>query len=315
MTSDGFSLWPQTASLYARHVDGLIWSFTALVVLLTAPVFILIFAFAVRYRRGKAADRTQPPDRSVLVETSWTLLPFLLTVGFFIYAAWLFFQLHRPPADALTIDVVAKQWMWKFQHPEGQREINTLHVPVGQPVKLIMTSQDVIHSLYLPALRIKQDVLPGRYTTLWFAADRPGVYRLHCAEFCGTDHAVMGGGLYVMTQQDYARWLQQSGVDASLAAQGAALFRQLGCSGCHGPSATVHAPKLEGVYGRQTPLSDGRIVTADEQYVHDSIVQPNRDVAAGYPDIMPTFGNVLSEEQVMQLVAYVKSLGTQEPPP
>jgi cytochrome c oxidase subunit 2 len=311
--NETFSLWPQAASHYARQVDGLIWSFTALVVLLTAPVFILIFAFAVRYRRGKPANRTQPPSRSVLIETSWTVLPFLLTIGFFVYAAWLFFQLHRPPAEALTVDVVAKQWMWKFQHPEGQREINTLHVPSGQAVKLVMTSQDVIHSLYLPALRIKQDVLPGRYTTLWFTADRPGIYRLHCAEFCGADHAVMGGRLYVMTPQDYARWLERSGVDASLAAQGAALFRQLGCSGCHGASATVHAPRLEGVYGRPVPLADGRIVTADDQYVRDSIVQPNRDVAAGYPAIMPTFGNILSEEQVMQLVAYVKSLRSQEP--
>jgi cytochrome c oxidase subunit 2 len=309
--SDALSLWPQQASAYAGRVDHLIWAYTAVVVLLTAPVFILIAVFAVKYRRGRPAERRVSANRSVLIETSWAVIPFLLTVGFFVYATHLFFELHRPPPDAMTIDVVAKQWMWKFQHPEGQREINTLHVPTGQAVKLVMTSQDVIHSLYLPELRIKQDALPDRYTSLWFKADRPGTYRLHCAEFCGADHAVMGGFLHVMAPADYARWLERSSVDRSLAAQGEELFRRFGCSGCHSPGSAVHAPRLDGVYGSPVPLADGRIVTADDQYVRDSILTPNRDVAAGYAPIMPTFANVLGEDEVGALVAYVKSL---EPP-
>jgi cytochrome c oxidase subunit 2 len=311
--NDALALWPQQASAYAGRVDLLIWAYTAVVVLLTAPVFVLLAVFAIKYRRGRPADRRHRVGGSVLVETSWAVIPFLLTIAFFVYAASLFFQLHRPPANAMVINVVAKQWMWKFQHPEGQREINALHVPVSQPVELVMTSQDVIHSLYLPALRIKQDVLPDRYTKLWFRADRPGVYRLHCAEFCGADHSVMGGVLYILTPADYARWLQRSGVDASLAAQGQALFHSLGCSGCHNPASSVHAPLLEGVYGRPVPLSDGRVVTADDQYIHDSILQPNRDVAAGYAPVMPTFANVVSEDQVSALVAYVKSLPSKPP--
>jgi cytochrome c oxidase subunit 2 len=306
--NDALALWPQQASAYAGRVDLLIWAYTVVVVVLTAPVFVLITVFAIKYRRGKPADRRHRVSGSVLIETSWAVIPFLLTVIFFVYAAGLFFQLHRAPADALVINVVAKQWMWKFQHPEGQREIDTLHVPIGQPIKLVMTSQDVIHSLYLPALRIKQDVLPDRYTSLWFKADRPGVYRLYCAEFCGADHSVMGGAFYILTPADYTRWLQRSGVDASLAVQGEALFHSLGCSGCHAPSASVHAPPLEGLYGQPVPLSDGRVITADDQYIHDAILQPNRDVAAGYAPIMPTFANVLSEDQVLELLAYVKSL-------
>lgn len=300
--------WPVHASAYAEKIDLLMWAFTLLILLLTVPVFVLLVVFAVKYRRGKPANRGHSPDRSVVIETSWSVIPFLLTIGFFVYAAWLFFLDHNPPAGALTIDVVGQQWMWKFQHPEGQREINTLHVPVGQAVRLVMTSQDVIHSLYLPELRLKQDVLPGRYTTLWFVADRPGVYRIHCTQFCGADHAAMGGGLYVLTPSDYAAWLKTSGVEGSLAAQGAALYRQLGCGGCHGAGSTVRAPALEGLYGRPIPLADGRIVTADDAYLRDAIVAPNKDVAAGYAPTMPTFANVVDEGQAQQLVAYIKSL-------
>ena len=301
------NLWPGEASAYSFDIDLLIGAFTVLIVLLSAPVFILITVFAVKYRRGRPADRTHPVNNRVGLEISWALIPFVLILVFYFFATSMFFNLHHPPANAMEIDVVAKQWMWKFQHPEGQREIDELHVPVNEPIKVNMTSQDVIHSLYIPALRIKQDVLPGRYTSMWFTADQPGTYRLHCAEFCGTDHSTMGGQFIVMSQADYAAWLEKSGVDVSLAAQGEVLFRTHGCSGCHGPSSTVHAPSLENLYGNPVPLEDGSIVTADEQYIRDSILLPQSQIAAGYPHIMPTFQNVLSEDEVLKLVAYIKS--------
>jgi cytochrome c oxidase subunit II len=301
-------LWPAQASTHAANIDALIAAFTVLILLLAGPVFVLIFVFAVRYRRGKEVNREHAPNRNMWIEVSWSAIPFFAVLGFYVWATRLYFDLNRPPPNTLNIDIVAKQWMWKAQHPGGQGEIDELHVPVGEPVKLVMTSQDVIHSFYVPALRIKRDVLPGRYTTMWFTASKPGVYWLTCAEFCGTDHSVMGGKFYVMTPQDYAKWLGQSDVDQTLAAQGEILFRHYGCSGCHGPASSVKAPPLAGLYGRPVPLASGEVVTADEQYIHDSILFPHRQVAAGYKPIMPTFRNVLSESDVLKLVAYIKSL-------
>jgi cytochrome c oxidase subunit II len=308
-------LFPPEASAYADQVDLLLGAFTVLVVALSAPVFILMAVFAVKYRRGREVDRRHPVDNSVGLETSWALIPFVLLLGFYVWATWLFVEMHRTPSDALEIDVVAKQWMWKFQHAGGQREINTLHVPVGTPVKLTMVSQDVIHSLYLPALRIKQDVVPGRTETLSFTADRPGTWRLSCAEFCGTDHSVMGGTFITMKAEDYAAWLRTASTDMTLAEAGAAIFRERGCSGCHGASATVHAPPLEGLYGGPVPLADGSVVAADDAYIRDSILLPQKQIAAGYPPIMPTFANQLGEEDVLKLTAYVKSLADADPEP
>jgi len=308
---DALSLWPPQASQYAREVDSLVFWLVALAVALSAPVFVLMAWFAFKYRRGKEANRKHPADRNVPLEVSWALIPFVLLLVFFVWATRLFISLDEPPADAMQVNVVAHRWMWKFQHPGGQQEINDLHVPVGEPVRPVMTSQDVIHSFYVPALRIKQDVLPGRYTSIWFAADRPGSYRLECAEFCGTDHSVMGGRLLVMKQADYGSWLRAAGTDGSLAARGAALFRSYGCSGCHGPSATIRAPPLDGLYGSPVPLADGRVVKADDQYIRDSILLPQSQVAAGYRPIMPTYGNLLREEDVLTLVAYIESLSTE----
>jgi cytochrome c oxidase subunit 2 len=304
----GWPFWPDQASAYSSEVDRLALAFTALVLLLSAPVFFVMLGFAVKYRRGRPADRSHPVNTRVGLEISWTVAPFVLILIFFVWSTRLYVEQHRAPGDGLDIQVVAKQWMWKFQHPGGQREINELHVPVGRPVVLTLASQDVIHSLYVPALRLKQDVVPGRYTTLWFTADAIGSYRLECAQFCGADHTVMGGRFYAMAPSDYARWLEKSDTDLSLAAQGAALFRSRGCSGCHGPAATVKAPQLEGLFGREVPLADGSVVTADAQYIRDSILLPHVQVAAGYPDIMPTFQNVLGEDEVLKLVAYIKSL-------
>ncbi|MBB4566806.1 cytochrome c oxidase subunit II [Rhizobium leucaenae] len=306
------SLWPPSISGYSHQVDLLVIAFTVLIVALSAPVFILIAVFAVKYRRGRPADRKHSPNRNIPLEVSWSVVPFVALLGFYVWSTELFASLRHAPADALQIDVVAKQWMWKFQHPQGQAEINELHVPAGEPVKLTMASQDVIHSLFLPALRIKQDVVPGRYTTSWFTADKPGVYRIACSQYCGSNHSEMTGSFVVMTPADYAKWLSQSSNDLTLAAEGAALFRSRGCSGCHDPASTTRAPSLVGLYGNPVPLQSGEVVIADDQYIRDSILLPQSQVAAGYQPIMPTFQNVLSEEDVLKIVAYIKSLQPRE---
>lgn len=310
--NETLSFWPEAASAYAGEIDRLTLSLALLVTALSAPVFILITVFAVRFRRGKPADRSTAISRNLWLELSWAILPFLLVLVFYAWATALFIRQAHPPDDALEIMAVGKQWMWKFQHAGGQREINDLHVPAGRPVKIVLASQDVIHSLYIPALRIKQDAVPGRYTNLWFTADEPGVYRLVCAEFCGTQHSRMVGRFIVLPPGDYAAWLSRSDDSPTLAAAGAALFRKHGCSGCHNPNATVHAPDLHGLYGRVVALQSGAMVEADSQYIRDSILLPQSQIAAGYPAIMPTFRNVLDEGEVMQLVAYIKSLGLPE---
>jgi cytochrome c oxidase subunit 2 len=227
-------------------------------------------------------------------------------MGLFAWSVKLWVRLRTPPDDATPIFVVAKQWMWEVQHAGGQREINTLHVALDQPVRLVMISQDVIHSLYVPAFRVKQDVLPGRYTDLWFKPTRTGTYDLFCAEFCGTDHSRMGGKVVVLTQADYAAWLGAH-ARTGLAGQGAALFRSAGCSGCHDPASGVHAPDLDNLYGRTVPLADGSQVRADDRYLHDSIMLPQLQVAAGYAPIMPSYQGRLDESDTLALIAYLKS--------
>lgn len=305
----GILLWPPTASAHAHEVDLLIAAFGAMVWLLTLPVFVLMGFFIWRYRRGRPADREHSPSRNVALETSWALIPFALTLVFYVMATSLYLNLQRAPADALTIHVVAKQWMWKFQHPEGAREINILHVPVGSPVRLVMTSEDVIHSLYLPAFRIKQDVLPGRYTSEWFVADTIGTFPLRCAEFCGADHSVMGGKLVVMPAQAFTRWVAaQSGNGGLTAAQrGQVLFETSGCAACHArPDARV-APRLPGIFGKRVPLADGGEAVVDEQYLRDALLLPNKQVTAGFRPIMPSYANTFDAEEIDDLVAFLKS--------
>jgi cytochrome c oxidase subunit 2 len=301
-------VWPASASAYADRIDLLVWAFSALIIALAAPVIVGMVWFAAKYRRGSPADRRHAPRKGFWVETGWAVVPFLLAMVFYVWAARLYALDRTPPDGALEVAVVAKQWMWKFQHPGGQREINELHVPTGEPVKLTMTSQDVIHSLFLPELRLKMDVLPDRYTTIWFQADRPGTYALRCTQFCGTDHALMGGHFIVQTPKDYAAWLESSALDGTLAQEGERLFRRLGCSGCHGASSAVHAPDLAGIYGTRQPLADGSFALADDRYIRDSILMPKRQVVAGYEPIMPSFACKVSEEEILRLIAYVKSL-------
>lgn len=302
-----FGLFLPQASTIAVRIDALFWSLTVLCAIVAVGVMIAITLYAIRYRRGSAADRRGMHDHNLGVEVTWILLPFFLFVLTFIWSLVLFAQARTPPTDAQTVYVVARQWMWKAQHPGGQREINALHVPLGQPVRLTMTSQDVIHSFFVPAFRVKQDVLPGRYTQLWFTATKLGTFPLMCTQYCGTDHSKMIGAITVMRPADYARWLAGQASPGGLAAQGAQLFRSHGCSGCHGPEAAVHAPDLAGLYGQTVHLADGRTVIADDRYLRDCILLPAEQVVAGYPPIMPSFSGQLSEEDVLALIAYIKS--------
>ncbi len=289
----------------ASQVDALYIYLVLVSGVMTALIFLAVAFLAIKYRRVPGRD-AHPIEGSTLLEVSWTILPFFVMLTFFVWGAVLFFQERTPPANATEVYVVAKQWMWKIEHMEGQREINELHVPTGENVKLIMTSQDVIHSFFIPAFRVKQDVLPGRYTTLWFKATVPGRYHLFCAEYCGTNHSGMGGDIVVMDPEHYARWMAGGPVQP-LQNTGKALFAQLGCETCHRPDSQGRGPNLVGLYNKPVLLEDGRTVTADENYVRESILDPAAKIVKGYP-VMPTFQGIVSDEQLNALVAYVKSL-------
>lgn len=310
---------PPQASAYAGSVDQLFLALTSVSLLIVLLVFVPLFIFIIRYRRRSPDQVGQAPRGGRWLEIGWISAATFLSLPAFVWAATLYLQQDRPPADAQDVYVVARQWMWQFQHEAGQTEIDELHVPVGQPVKLTLTSRDVIHSLYVPALRVKADVLPGRYTTLWFTATEAGSYPLFCAEYCGLEHSHMGGQLVVMPPADYAGWLEtQAG--QSPAAAGLKLFQQHGCIQCHRTDSLQRAPNLVGVYGRPVQLRDGSTVTADENYLRQSILDPGSQVVAGFDPIMPSFKGQLSEDELLQLVAYIKSLaatgaGTGAAPP
>lgn len=311
MNGRDLSAFMTEASQHAASVDHIFAGLTIISALIVLLVFGLVIGFAVRYRRGSKARRGRLPRflRNE-VELGWTVATLFLFLFIFWWAASSQLSALIPPPHALEIHVVAKQWMWKAQQPSGIREINELHVPEHKPVKLVMTSEDVIHSLFLPALRIKQDVLPGRDTYLWFTADKTGTFKLMCAEFCGTEHSRMTGSIVVMGPAAYARWVAAQPGTVGLAQEGEALFRSFGCSGCHAPASTVHAPNLHGVYGRRIHLADGRTVTADEAYLRDSILQPRRAVVAGFAPLMPSFKGIVNDDQMVRLIAYLKSLPT-----
>ena len=271
-------------------------------------LFILLLVFAIRYRAGSKADRSHPVRKTWYWEIGWTTLTLLGFLGLFVWGASLYLDVYRDTPDAMPIYVVAKQWMWHVQHQGGQREINELHIPVHRSVQLIMASQDVIHSFFVPAFRVKHDVVPGRYQNLWFRADKTGEFQLLCAEFCGTDHSRMIGRIVVMEPHDFETWLSHQQAPGTLAREGADLFRQLGCSGCHVGQGTVRAPALDGLFGKPVPLQDGTVVVADDRYIRDSILMPASQVAAGYAPVMPSFAGRVSEDELIRLVAYIKSL-------
>jgi cytochrome c oxidase subunit II len=306
---NNFPLWPPQASTQAANLDALFVFLLLITGITTLAIFVFLIVFAVRYRHGNQ-EYAPHLEGSNAVELTWTIVPFGIFIMMFVWGAVIYFQERTPPRGAMEIYVVGKQWMWKTQHPEGQREINQLHVPVNRDIKLIMTSQDVIHSFFLPAFRVKQDVLPGRYTTMWFHAIKPGTFHLFCAEYCGTQHSGMIGQIVVMEPADYEKWLSGGGAEGSLSATGQKLFQELGCATCHRADTQGRGPNLVGVYGKPQLLDDGRTVLADENYVRESILNPGAKVVAGFRPIMPTFQGVVSEEQLLSLVAYIKSLQT-----
>ncbi|MEP6503936.1 MAG: cytochrome c oxidase subunit II [Betaproteobacteria bacterium] len=311
--SSGFHLLDAAASTQAGRTDAILLAMVLLCGTVAAILLVLVVFFAVRYRRGSKVDRT-PPRELRGIEVAWTVAPLLVFFGIFGWAARDFISLADPPADALPVTVVAKQWMWKLQQRNGRREINELHVPQGEPVVLTMTSEDVIHSFFIPAFRIKQDVLPGRYTRLWFTATQLGDFPLFCSEYCGSQHSQMTGRVVVMTPSDYGRWLASGPAQPSMAQYGFALFRQLGCSGCHDARSTIHAPLLDSIYGRTTHLQDGRSVIADVNYLRDSILVPDKDVVAGFAPVMPSYAGQVGEDDVGALIAYLQSTGKRNAP-
>jgi cytochrome c oxidase subunit 2 len=305
----GFPLRPDQASTIATGVDHLYYFLTAVDLFFTALIFITIFYFAVKYRRRSEAERPPRLVEFLPLEILWTVIPLSLTVVMFLWGSSLYIRNSRPPTAASEIFVIGKQWMWHLQHPEGVREINELHVPVGRPIKLTMTSVDVIHDFFVPAFRVKKDVVPGRYSSLWFEATETGTYHFFCAQYCGAYHSHMTGWVYVMSPVDYERWLSGSIQGESMAAAGAQLYAQFGCVSCHG---TGKGPSFAGLYGKPVLLEGGQTVVADEDYIRESILYPSVKIVNSYPAIMPTFKGQISEEQVLQLIAYIKSLGTQE---
>jgi cytochrome c oxidase subunit 2 len=305
--------WHAGVSPHSGDVDLLFTGLLLASSLVLGLLFFLLALFCVRYRAGNPVDRGDRVAKSWHWEVAWTAASLFAFLGLFVWGASLFIDIYRAHADELSIFVVAKQWMWKVQHSGGQAEINALHIPVHRPVRLIMASQDVIHSFFIPALRLKHDVVPGRYQDLEIEVDKPGHYHLFCAEYCGTEHSGMTGEIVAMQAADYAAWLSQQAPSSSMAQQGGALFRELGCSGCHGLGSKVHAPPLDGLYGRPVPLSDGTFVTADDKYLRDSILLPRSQIVAGYDPAMPSFEGKVSEDQLLQLVVYIKSLAGHQP--
>jgi cytochrome c oxidase subunit 2 len=304
----GTPLFPESASTMAGRVDALYFFLLAIAVFFTLLVASLIIVYGVRFRRRLPNSIGKPIAGGAGLEITWIVIPSLITVVIFVWGASVFFAMSRPPDETLNIYVVGKQWMWKFQHLDGQREINELHVPVGRTVKLIMTSEDVIHDLFVPAFRVKADVIPGRYTHIWFQATKAGRYHLFCAEYCGTRHSGMIGQVVVMEPVEYQTWLSGGMSEGSLTSAGEKLFTDLTCNSCHRLDAQGRGPVLAGLSGKSVTLQNGDTVAVDEAYIRESILQPSAKVVAGYQPIMPTFQGVVSEEQLVELVEYVKSL-------
>jgi cytochrome c oxidase subunit II len=331
--STGFPFIPPLASTGAYAIEAIIWAVNIVAAFFSLLIVVAIVYFAVKYRRGHQVDRSNPVIENLPIEIAWTVIPLAIAMGLFVWATAVFLANKRIPSGASEIYVVGKQWMWKLQHPEGRWEMNELHVPVGRAIKLTMTSEDVIHSFFVPAFRVHQDVIPGQYTHLWFTPSLVGTYPLYCAQFCGTNHSGMVGTVTVMSPADYQDWLTTGRTEQSLAQAGATLFVQKGCAGCH-MGGSVRAPRLEGIYGKPVPVqippggvnwqdlavgtavlqrTPGTTLIADDRYIHDSILLPEKEIAAGYYPVMPSFKGQIDEAQIVQLTAYIKSLANTIP--
>ena len=304
--------WPDTAAINAVVVNNLYIAELGLSALIMVTVVGMMLVFCIRYRKGSANSRADRVQKTWHFEIGWTTATLVAFLVLFVWGASIYIWLYQVPHSDEEVYVVAKQWMWKIEHPGGQREIDALHVPVDKTIRVVMASEDVIHSFFIPAFRIKRDVVPGTLQTIWFKADKTGVFKLECTQFCGLQHATMKGEVDVLSGPDYARWLTQQGVHESLAEQGEAVFRAHGCSGCHDANSTVHAPSLAGLYGTYVHMQDGSVRIADEAYIRDCILNPRSFTVAGFPPVMPDFSGQLGEDDLMKLVAYIKSLGKQE---
>ena len=298
----------------AGQVDAFYLFLVLITTFFSLLVALLVLFFVIKYRKRPDRQAVQIHG-STLLEIVWTAIPLGISMVIFVWGAVLYYHIENPPRNALEIYGEAKQWMWKFQHPGGQREINTLHVPTGRPVKVTLISQDVIHDFFVPAFRVKQDVLPNRYVTAWFQATDPGSYHLFCAQYCGTNHSAMIGQVVVMKPEDYAEWLASGKAEGSLASMGEKLFQEFGCVTCHRPDSGARGPNLQGLYGRPVRLSDNRVVIADDNYIRESVLSPNAKIVAGFQPIMPTFQGVVSEEGLIQITEYIKHMSQQESEP
>lgn len=300
------------ASTISGSVDRVFFFITAVTLFFTAVIFLAIFYFMIKYRRRSPDERPKAIEGSVPLEILWTAIPLVIVAVMFMWSSSLYFRNAEPPPGSMELFVTGKQWMWKIEHPEGQREINEMHVPRGRPIKLTMTSEDVIHDLYVPAFRVKKDVLPGRYTSLWFEATKTGTYPFYCAQYCGTFHAAMTGTVTVMEPDDYERWLAGGVVSETMDAAGGRLFQQYACATCHLADGQGQGPSLVNLYAHPVRLTTNQIVIADDAYVRESIVSPTAKIVLGYAPIMPSFQGQLSEEQILDLIAYVKSLSKEQ---
>ena len=303
-------LFPQQASTVAPQVDALYLFLVLITTFFSLLIALLILFFAVKYKRTPTRKAEQIHG-STLLEIIWTVIPLGISMVIFGWAATIYFHQRRPPANALELYGVGKQWMWKFEYSGGQREINSLHVPTGRPVKISMISQDVIHSFFVPAFRVKYDVLPNRYNTVWFEATQPGTYHLFCSQYCGTKHSAMIGEVVVMKPEDFEAWLGSGKAEGSMAANGEKYFQELGCITCHRPDSGARGPNLQALYGRPVRLSDGRTVIADDNYIRESVLDPAAKIVSGFQPIMPTFKGIVNEDGMLQLIAYIKSLDEQ----
>ena len=304
-----FAVFPPEASKIAADTDALYFFLVGISIIGMVAVCILVFGFSIRYRKDRHPEATQI-EGSTLLEATWTIIPLALFMVCFVWGALLYFRIYDPPTNAMNIYIVGKQWMWKAEHPGGQHEIDSLHVPINQAVRLTMISQDVFHSFSIPAFRVKREVIPGRYTTVWFEATEPGTYHLFCTQYCGTLHSQMIGQIVAMRPEEYQAWIAGSTSGTSLAQNGERLFASLGCNACHTGEANGRGPNLAAAYGTKLQLTNGSSVTVDDAFLRDAILNPSMHVTTGYAPIMPTYQGQVSEEGLIDLVEYIKNLNS-----
>jgi cytochrome c oxidase subunit 2 len=312
MSSSNIPLFPPGASTVSTEMDLLYAFIVAVCAFFTVLVVAVMVYFTLKYRRQHPDDVGADIHGSIVLELTWTIIPFILSMIMFGWGASLFYRLSRPPQGAMEITVVGKQWMWKVQHPEGVREINELHVPLGRPVRLSIGSEDVIHDFAIPAFRVRMDAVPGKLTTMWFEATMTGAFHIYCDQYCGTRHSQMIGVVYAMEPQDYAAWIAGGRSTSTPVTAGEQLFTQFQCNTCHKPDGSGRGPSLVGLYGKTVSLSDGRKMTVDENYLRESIVNSQAKVVQGFQPIMPAFQGLMTEEQLLQVIAYIKSLEGQK---